>query len=99
MNVFAVHQVQDESALCAVISSKDGRWRAVPCSANMPSACRSPGGEWSLGRGQRGVCAYGEKFDVPHHAKENLALQRLLYKLGASAAWLPLQSQFLHWKL
>ncbi|CAL8466894.1 g6430 [Coccomyxa elongata] len=85
------HLQQEDPQLCAVISSKDGRWRAAACSADIPSACRDVKGGWLLKRGERGQCADGTRFDVPHHSKENLALQRLLLKSGAMAAWLPLQ--------
>lgn len=85
--------VQEDPEMCAVISSTDGRWRAVACSADLPSACRDAQGGWLLKQGERGQCADGAVFDVPHHSKENVALQRLLQKSGASAAWLPLQGQ------
>lgn len=88
--------LQEDPQLCAVISSKDGRWRAAACSADIPSACRDGKGGWVLKRGERGQCADGTRFDVPHHSKENLALQRLLLKSGAMAAWLPLQGQQLN---
>lgn len=83
--------VQEDARLCAVISSSDGRWRAVSCDMDAPSACRKVSGGWSLGKGQRGVCPDGSVFELPHHSKENLLLQSMLQQSGASAAWLPLE--------
>ena len=81
-------------AECGAVSSIDGRWRAMTCSAPLPTACRGPGGEWQLATGVRGTCPPGYTWQVPHHAKENMQLQMLL-KLNAGppleAAWLPIQ--------
>ena len=98
---------------CAAISAADGRWRALNCSAALPSACRARGsGEWLLTRpgspgGCRGIrCGAGAPngcealtpgaaFELPRHAKENLALAEALRaarqgQVLVDAAWLPL---------
>ena len=82
-----------ESELCAVMSAKDGRWRARPCSEEYRTACRTEDGRWGLEEGQRGSCPEGSSFAVPAHAKENAALQRELLRSGAETSWLPLQGK------
>ena len=96
-------QEQEQEQRCAVVSAEDGRWRAVPCEAQpgTPVACRKADGSWRLGiqaarqgPGARGgACPAGSAWDVPHHAKENLALRAALAAAGAPAAWLPLQGE------
>lgn len=82
---------------CAAISAADGRWRATNCSAALPTACRTRGsGDWLLTRpGLPGGCealASGAAFELPRHAKENLALAETLRaaRPPIDAAWLPL---------
>jgi hypothetical protein len=93
-----VHLSEYASALqaqCAVISECDGRWRAMDCSAALPTACRSADANWMLMPGKWGSCPEGFTFEVPHTAKENLMLQAVLHvsPLGASSAWLPITGE------
>lgn len=77
--------------MCGLLSNRDGRWRTAQCSSDLPTACRGANGEWTLAWGARGVCPKGTMFELPHHAKENWALQDALKTSGKEAAWLPLQ--------
>ena len=96
---------EEEEKQCAVVSAKDGRWRVVSCKARpgTPAACRKADGSWHLplgavqqGSGARTLnpkCTEGSAWDVPHHAKENLALWAALVTAGVPAARLPLQGE------
>lgn len=77
---------------CAAISEADGRWRAMDCTLVLPTACRFLDGSWLLWPGEKGRCPNGSAFEVPHTAKENVALQSTLHlsPLGVASAWLPI---------
>lgn len=76
---------------CTYISSSDGRWRTAPCADvdDLPLACKLKGSLkvqtiWILEYSNS--CPDMTQFDIPHHPRENVALQRVLATSAATGA-------------